>query len=197
MGQHNSYGKGHEPVSPGTIVGVGGDIIAQPGEFNFAEGGPRHDETVYVLFETVQPQPHNRKIGETFGVELPVPPGWMFCTGKIPGEGNPNDCMLVYLRGSAAPPKGTRFVMRMLPPVEDERPVARHGGAHYDPVATFFEDVRRARDAGERSVTVDLDVIERVLSTGRALRAKLLSVPEAKAVLDEAPEGGFEGEDGG
>jgi hypothetical protein len=121
MGQHNRYGRG-EPVAPGTIVGVGGDILAQPGEFNFAEEGPRHDEMVYELWQTVQPAPHNRKIGETFGIELPVKPGWMFCTAKIPGEGNPDDCMLVYLRGHVAPPAGTRFAVRMLPPVDAEKP---------------------------------------------------------------------------
>jgi hypothetical protein len=122
-GRFNKDGGGwvppkREPVAPGSILGPGGNVVSTPGEFSFADGEPRVDETVYELFETVQPRPENAKVGETFGIQLPVPPGWMFCTMKVPG-GTKDDVALVFLRGTAPPPKGTRFTFRMLRPADD------------------------------------------------------------------------------
>lgn len=111
--RNNRTPKAPAPLPPGTIVDARGETVAAPGEFAFSERPVEADETVYRLFEAIVPRPE----GETMGIQLPVKPGWMFVTFKIPG-GDPDDCGLVYLRGKVPPPKGTRFALRMLPPEE-------------------------------------------------------------------------------
>lgn len=106
----------------GIILDIAGNVLSQPGEFNFSDRPVDPDETVYELFEAHP----GGNIGLTLGIQLIINPHWIMVTGQIPGGGK-DDVMLAFLRGDVAPPKGTRFALRMLPP-EDERPSGNPAG---------------------------------------------------------------------
>ncbi len=107
------------------LVDAAGNPI--PNELHFAEGEPDADAAVYNIVECMIPSFRFPK-GENLGLQFPLKRGWMLVTMKIPG-GTPDDCALVFIRGTQAPPKGTRFAIKMYrPPQEPDDGTKDQGG---------------------------------------------------------------------
>jgi hypothetical protein len=91
--------------------------LAPPTEFGFSERETDPDETVYQIFQAFYSETPD--VPRKLGLAIDVKPGWTMVTAQVP-HGCADDVMLVFLRGEPMFQQGTRFALRVLPPLPEQ-----------------------------------------------------------------------------